>query len=134
MKLPSGQTSKPLNIRAWEDFSFESETIQTNIPKDVIQKFLHIHWCWIAPMFMWVYRPAFVSKWTKIEAMATTASKIDYQETCLQEGSTAATFSSWFYVHIRLGSKKAMSMRCFCLGVRMMIDPALSQQNKVFYS
>ena len=52
VKLPSGQTSKPLNIRAWEDFSFESETIQTNIPKEVIQKLLHIHWCWIALMFI----------------------------------------------------------------------------------
>ncbi|BAE62024.1 unnamed protein product [Aspergillus oryzae RIB40] len=34
--------------------------IQTDIPRQMISKLLQIHWTWIAPMFNWVYRPAFM--------------------------------------------------------------------------
>jgi hypothetical protein len=35
---------------------------QNDIPRDVMSRLLRIHWVWISPMFMWVYRPAFMRK------------------------------------------------------------------------
>ncbi|KAI1852034.1 hypothetical protein JX265_008161 [Neoarthrinium moseri] len=34
--------------------------MENDIPREVMSRLLKIHWVWIAPMFMWVYRPAFV--------------------------------------------------------------------------
>ncbi len=46
--------------RSWEEFALGSASLRSDIPKPVIAKLLQIHWAWIAPMFMWVYRPAFM--------------------------------------------------------------------------
>lgn len=46
--------------REWESFSLKQASLRSDIPYLVIEKLLKIHWTWIAPMFMWVYRPAFI--------------------------------------------------------------------------
>lgn len=44
----------------WEDFALGNAALQLGLPRQVIAKLLHLHWTWVAPMFMWVYRPAFM--------------------------------------------------------------------------
>ncbi|KAK9318917.1 fungal-specific transcription factor domain-containing protein [Lipomyces orientalis] len=53
-------TSNAVESRAWEDFALGNAALNSDIPKDVISKLLQLHWSWIAPLFMWVYRPAFM--------------------------------------------------------------------------
>ncbi|KAK0642520.1 hypothetical protein DIS24_g8957 [Lasiodiplodia hormozganensis] len=54
-------TAKANEARVWEAFALGRAAIQTDIPREVITKLLSLHWTWISPMFMWVYRPAFIS-------------------------------------------------------------------------
>ncbi|KAI1267803.1 hypothetical protein F5Y18DRAFT_424101 [Xylariaceae sp. FL1019] len=44
----------------WEEFALGNASLETGIPRAVMAKLLHTHWTWVSPMFMWVYRPAFV--------------------------------------------------------------------------
>jgi hypothetical protein len=44
----------------WEDFSLRNGSLQTGIPQQLMSKLLHVYWTWVSPMFMWVYRPAFI--------------------------------------------------------------------------
>lgn len=44
----------------WEDFALRSASTSTGIPLQLMARLLHMHWTWISPMFMWVYRPAFI--------------------------------------------------------------------------
>lgn len=44
----------------WEEFAIGNASLETGIPQTVIARLLHMHWTWVSPMFMWVYRPAFV--------------------------------------------------------------------------
>jgi hypothetical protein len=53
-------TSNAMESRAWEEFALGNASFQSGIPKDTLSQLLQIHWSWIAPMFMWVYRPAFM--------------------------------------------------------------------------
>lgn len=53
-------TSAALESKTWEEFALGNAAIQTDIPRQMISKLLQIHWTWIAPMFNWVYRPAFM--------------------------------------------------------------------------
>jgi hypothetical protein len=48
--------------RSWEDFALGNAATETGIPRATVSTLLQIHWAWIAPMFMWVYRPAFMRK------------------------------------------------------------------------
>lgn len=52
--------SKAMESRAWEEFSIGNAASRTDIPRATISDLLSMHWSWIAPMFMWVYRPAFM--------------------------------------------------------------------------
>lgn len=54
--------AKADEARVWEAFALGRAAIQTDIPREVITKLLSLHWTWISPMFMWVYRPAFICK------------------------------------------------------------------------
>lgn len=45
----------------WEEFALGNASLQTGIPRQLMARLLHIHWNWISPMFMWVYKPAFIS-------------------------------------------------------------------------
>lgn len=47
----------------WEEFALGNAALETGIPRQVMARLLHLHWTWVSPMFGWVYRPAFVSKW-----------------------------------------------------------------------
>ena len=62
---PAAETSSSLaaytrESEIWEEFAIGNASLQTGIPRQVIAKLLHIHWTWVAPMFLWVYRPAFI--------------------------------------------------------------------------
>jgi len=46
----------------WEEFALGNASLQTGIPREILAKLLHLHWTWVSPMFMWVYRPAFIRK------------------------------------------------------------------------
>lgn len=46
--------------RNWEDFALTNAAMRSDIPKETLQKLLNLHWTWISPMFMWVYRPNFM--------------------------------------------------------------------------
>lgn len=79
-----------IESRAWEDFALDNAAMRTNIPNSVISELLHLHWAWIAPMFMWVYRPAYMREYHTIRTrfILTTL-----QATLAQAGSTAPNFS-----------------------------------------
>ncbi|GAB7345960.1 hypothetical protein MBLNU457_4185t2 [Dothideomycetes sp. NU457] len=47
--------------RNWEDFALGNASLQLEIPREIIIKLLDTHWTWIQPMFMFTYRPAFMS-------------------------------------------------------------------------
>jgi hypothetical protein len=53
---------KNTDSRNWESFALKQAALQSAIPCQVIEKLLNIHWTWISPMFMWIYRPAFIRK------------------------------------------------------------------------
>ncbi|KAG9511768.1 hypothetical protein KCV07_g9937, partial [Aureobasidium melanogenum] len=44
----------------WEQFALGNAARQTGMPQKVMAKLLQLHFTWVAPMFMWVYRPAFM--------------------------------------------------------------------------
>ncbi|KAK2690804.1 hypothetical protein QWA68_010399 [Fusarium oxysporum] len=48
----------------WEEFALGNASLQLGLPRQVMAKLLHLHWTWVAPMFMWVYRPAFMRDMT----------------------------------------------------------------------
>lgn len=41
----------------WEDFALGNASLQTGIPRQIMAKLLNMHWTWVSPMFMYVYRP-----------------------------------------------------------------------------
>ncbi|KAL3453040.1 fungal-specific transcription factor domain-containing protein [Aspergillus insuetus] len=44
----------------WEEFALGNASLETGIPRHIMARLLHLYWTWVSPMFMWVYRPAFV--------------------------------------------------------------------------
>jgi hypothetical protein len=69
--LSRGDGSKRTDVRAylvsrarestiWEEFALGNAALQLGLSRQVIARLLHLHWTWVAPMFMWVYRPAFM--------------------------------------------------------------------------
>lgn len=49
--------------RRFETMAVENLTaVQNEVSSEMASEFLKLHWCWIHPMFMFVYRPAFTSK------------------------------------------------------------------------
>lgn len=47
----------------WEQFALGNAARQTGMPQKVMAKLLQLHFTWVAPMFMWVYRPAFMREY-----------------------------------------------------------------------
>lgn len=64
--LRSMLTSNAMESRAWEAFAVGNAAIRIDIPQATMSKLLKMHWSWIAPMFMWVYRPAFMREHPKL--------------------------------------------------------------------
>jgi hypothetical protein len=48
--------------RRLEESIVDSMAIQEDIPREVLHELLNLHWCWIHPLFLFVYRPAFTRK------------------------------------------------------------------------
>lgn len=65
--------AKANEARVWEAFALGRAAIQTDIPREVITKLLNLHWTWISPMFMWVYRPAFICKFSPLQQLSVLA-------------------------------------------------------------
>jgi hypothetical protein len=58
-------TSNAMESRAWEDFAVGNAAFRSEIPRPTLSHLLNLHWSWVAPMFMWVYRPAFMRTYPK---------------------------------------------------------------------
>ena len=62
-QIKQSLVSNAAHQRRLEDLAIGNITaIQSDVPADVAAEFLRFHWCWIHPMFMFVYRPAFTRK------------------------------------------------------------------------
>jgi hypothetical protein len=61
-KARAALVAKAKESRMWEGFAISNATVQSEIPRQVISKLLQLNWTWTSPMFMWVYRPAFMGK------------------------------------------------------------------------
>lgn len=60
--LASDPASDAIESSLWEEYALENAALRAGIPRHVLAKLLHLHWIWVSPMFMWVYRPAFLRK------------------------------------------------------------------------
>ena len=59
-QIKQSLVSNAAHQRRLEDLAIGNITaIQSDVLADVAAEFLRFHWCWIHPMFMFVYRPAF---------------------------------------------------------------------------
>lgn len=45
--------------RQIEPYAIANSAVKVNIPKELSLELLKYHWCWIHPLFLFVYRPAF---------------------------------------------------------------------------
>ncbi|KIW93911.1 uncharacterized protein Z519_05226 [Cladophialophora bantiana CBS 173.52] len=45
--------------RQIEPFAIANGAAKTNVPKEISHELLKYHWCWMHPLFLFVYRPAF---------------------------------------------------------------------------
>jgi hypothetical protein len=48
--------------RRLEESIVDSMATQGDIPQEALHELLNLHWCWIHPLFLFVYRPAFIRK------------------------------------------------------------------------
>ena len=46
--------------KQWEDFAIANAAHKVNVSPEVSNELLKYHWCWVHPLFLFVYRPAFV--------------------------------------------------------------------------
>lgn len=58
--LHSSISSCVREMTTWEEFALGNASLQTGIPRQIMGKLLHVYWTWVSPMFMWVFRPAFI--------------------------------------------------------------------------
>lgn len=54
--------------RQLEDFAIANTAPRVNLPKEVSEELLKFHWCWIHPLFIFVYRPAFTRGMTLVNS------------------------------------------------------------------
>lgn len=54
--------------RQLEDFAIANTAPRVNLPKEVSEELLKFHWCWIHPLFLFVYRPAFTRGMTLVNS------------------------------------------------------------------
>lgn len=48
--------------RHQEESIVDNMALRGDIPREVASELLNLHWCWIHPLFLFVYRPAFIRK------------------------------------------------------------------------
>lgn len=68
--IRSFPTSHAKESAIWEEFALGNAALRTGIPRQMMAKLLHLHWAWVSPMFMWVYRPTFVRMYQILSASA----------------------------------------------------------------
>ena len=54
--------------RQWEDYAIANTAVKVNVPKELSNELLRFHWCWIHPLFLFVYRPAFTRGMAMVDA------------------------------------------------------------------
>ena len=56
------------HYRPWEDWAISNTALQVSVTKELATELLNYHWCWIHPLFIFVYRPAFIRDMSSAEA------------------------------------------------------------------
>lgn len=65
-KGPSEESSRKALVlnatkqKQWEDYAIANTAVKANVSKEVSNELLKYHWSWIHPLFLVVYRPAFI--------------------------------------------------------------------------
>jgi hypothetical protein len=54
-----------LHSRRMEEISMGNAALRVDIPRELVDQLLNTHWTWIHPVFMFIYRPAFMRKLQK---------------------------------------------------------------------
>jgi Fungal specific transcription factor domain/Fungal Zn(2)-Cys(6) binuclear cluster domain len=62
--------------RQWEDYAIANASVKVNVATEVSHELLKYHWCWVHPLFLFVYRPAFVHGMSLVNS-ATTPTGLD---------------------------------------------------------
>lgn len=70
--------------RQLEDFAIANTAPRVNLPKEVSEELLKFHWCWIHPLFVFVYRPAFTRGMTLVNNQPGSPDPPYYSETLLK--------------------------------------------------
>lgn len=70
--------------RQMEDFAIANTAPRVNLPKEVSEELLKFHWCWIHPLFAFVYRPAFTRGMTLVSSQAGSPEPPYFSETLLK--------------------------------------------------
>lgn len=69
--------------RQWEDFAIANTAVKANVPKELSNELLKFHWCWIHPLFLFVYRPAFTRCMAMVDASSLDAPDPPYYSDAL---------------------------------------------------
>jgi hypothetical protein len=59
-KTRSTLVASALQSRKMEAIALGNAALRMDIPRDCVDQLLNTHWTWIHPVFMFVYRPAFM--------------------------------------------------------------------------
>ena len=71
--------------RKIEHFAIANSAFKINMPKEISLELLNYHWCWIHPLFLFVYRPAFTRGMAMVDYNSTDAQDPPYfSETLLR--------------------------------------------------
>jgi Fungal specific transcription factor domain len=70
--------------RQIEPFAIANSAIKINVPKEVSLEILNYHWCWIHPLFLFVYRPAFTRGMAMVDYNAPDSRDPYFSETLLK--------------------------------------------------
>ena len=53
--------------RQMEPFAVANSAVRINVPKEISLELLKYHWCWMHPLFLFVYRPAFTKAMSLVD-------------------------------------------------------------------
>jgi hypothetical protein len=71
--------------RQIEPFAIANGAAKANVPKEISHELLKYHWCWMHPLFLFVYRPAFTRGMAMVDLNAPGAQDPPYfSETLLK--------------------------------------------------
>lgn len=71
--------------KQWEGYAIANTAVKANVSKDVSDELLKYHWSWIHPLFLMVYRPAFIRGMALVNATSPDSQEPPYfSETLLK--------------------------------------------------